>query len=326
MKLDVCANIPKSVSVSQFANGNFERFNKLLENAAGIIFQNLRTLGLELSAEKSVFIYFNNKGRYTVKPGETSSTINQVIIHSSASTRCLGVTLDHKENFSKQVNEVYFRCWQALNLIIFFRGTWWGADLKTSITLYKSKLRSILEYGSFISFPTQKSFVQKLENIQNSAIRLALRCRSSTTIGVLLAASKLPTIFYPSKFLCHSYLAKISNCHLNYSIFNEIRTKSSNKSININLCPLLFKCICEVAPLLEDILVSENYRLFCNDFRSFLQLILVDIGFGLTLKETPMSWLKIKSWNKRPCRSLLMAVKPTMVSAFLVFALLPVLL
>ena len=123
-----------------------------------------------------------------------------------------------------------------MNILKFLGGKWWGANAETQIILYKSLVRSIIDYGSFVYFPTQHNQIYKLERIQYAAIRLALGYRKSTPTNILLAESKLSTIKERTKFLCMNYLYKIltnENLLIHKTINSYVKT-FQNKSYNKN--------------------------------------------------------------------------------------------
>lgn len=187
-------NLPKSVKISQFADdiaiySNFSSPKKclnVLEKAVNIVNKNLTDIGLSLAPQKTVLMHFNS-GK--ILPGETSITIEDFTIKSSETVRFLGLILDYKFSFTQHVNYVQKKCMKAINIVKFLCGTWWGSDPQTLIALYKSYVRSIVDYGSFIYFPTQKTFREKIEQIQFSAIRAALGYRISTPKNVMIAES-----------------------------------------------------------------------------------------------------------------------------------------
>lgn len=162
-------------------------------------------LGLELTSSKTVVVHFNNK---KIRPGETEIKIGDHSIKSSESVRFLGIIFDYNMSFSRQIENVHKRCTKAMNIIKFLSGTWWGADPSTLITFYKSFVRSFIEYGSFIYFPSQKTRIEKLEKIQCSAIRAALGYRISTPKNILLAESKLPLLKKRATYLCKCFLTR----------------------------------------------------------------------------------------------------------------------
>ena len=161
-------------------------------------------LGLDIATDKTVLIHFKNKNSL---PGTTEININNTEIKSSETVRFLGITFDYKLN--QHINKVNTRCNRALNITKFLRGTWWGSDPQTLITLYKSYVRSVIEYASSVYFPTRKNSIYKLERIQYQAIRLALGYRRSTPTTILLAESKLPLLSERAKFLANRYITNV---------------------------------------------------------------------------------------------------------------------
>ena len=115
-----------------------------------------------------------------------------------------------------------------MNIIKFLRGIHWGADPQTLIIFYKSFVRSIIDYGSYIYFPNQTTLIDKLEKIQFTAIRLALSYRTSTPTNILLGESKLESLTERTKFLCSNYLNKVY----------------SNKNLQIHQTLNKFKGLC----------------------------------------------------------------------------------
>ncbi|CAK9809143.1 hypothetical protein ANTQUA_LOCUS5902 [Anthophora quadrimaculata] len=84
----------------------------------------------------------------------------------------------------------------------FLRGTWWDCGLQTLLTIFKSLIRSKIEYGIWWLYPTHnKGFAPKLERLQAQTAKLALRLRSSTPNKVALVEARLPPIEVRARFL-----------------------------------------------------------------------------------------------------------------------------
>lgn len=128
------------------------------------------------------------------------------------------------------MNIIRARCAKALNIIKFVRGTWWGADPNTLIVLYKSFVRPIINYGAVVYYPVRKSDQGRLESIQNSTIRMALGFRKSTPLNLLLAESKLESLFERAMCLGNKYMAKIMS-NSNLFVFGVV--ERMRKSIKI---------------------------------------------------------------------------------------------
>lgn len=164
--IDIINNIPRSVQISQFADdiclytniGSVKTLIKLIEKSVHIIQQNLNFLGLELCTQKTVLIHFNKR---KILPGKTEIKVNNFTIKSSECTRFLGVFFDYKMSFSTQVTYILNKCNKSLNLMKFLRGTWWGCSPETLITIYKSYIRSFIEYGILAHLPRSKKLLRK---------------------------------------------------------------------------------------------------------------------------------------------------------------------
>lgn len=154
---DITVNISKRVTVLQFADDlavcikfkSIKRNKKILENSVKKIHENLYNIGLDLSPAKTVLVHFNNKN---ILPVSTEITIDGHVIKSERSARFLGITFDYNMTFSTKREITIKKCTRALNMIKFLRGTWWGSSPDTHSIIYKSFIRSIIDYGSFIYF------------------------------------------------------------------------------------------------------------------------------------------------------------------------------
>ena len=101
---------------------------------------------------------------------------------------------------------------------------------------------TIVDYSSFVYFSNRKDTENKLEIIQNSALKISLGYRRSTPNNLTIADSKLINIKDRSEYLCNCYLAKIwvnKNC-LTYknvqrfrNICKNIRKRSTVYSDNV---------------------------------------------------------------------------------------------
>ena len=175
-----------------------------------------------------------------------------------------------------------------MNIIKFIRDTWWGADPEMLIILYKTFVRSIIDYGCFIYFPTQLNQINKLEQIQYLATRLALGFRNSTPTNILLSESKLPLLQERSKFFCNCYLNKV---HSNVSLpFHKtiINIKQSIEKINNKYNfknKILIQCLTNPTFSSSIIISNKYYNMYAYKYNTNLNNIQIDVEAGNKLKK-----------------------------------------
>lgn len=149
-------------------------------------------------------------------------------------------------------------------------------------------MRSILDYGSFIYFPTQKHQIEKIEKIQYMAVRLALGYRNSTPTNILLSESKLPFIEERTKFLCKCFLYKIHSHTelLVYKTVDRIKKKlQNNKNKLASVKRLLIGSIKSIGSTSDKICTHTNYTMYTHEYTTLTSDIDVNIEFGKTLKN-----------------------------------------
>ena len=87
----------------------------------------------------------------------------------------------------------------------------WGADRKTMLTLYRSLIRSKLDYGCFIYGSARKSYIELLDPIQNQALRLCLGAFRTSPAESLCAQAQEPPLAYRRDKLALQYAARIKS-------------------------------------------------------------------------------------------------------------------
>lgn len=97
-------------------------------------------------------------------------------------------------------------CLKPLNLIRFLRSTWWGSDPNLLLKLYRSLIRSRIEYGAFIWSGVPQYLWKKIQNIQNQAVRLCMGYMNSTPINVMLAEACEPRFVDGVNYLGVNYV------------------------------------------------------------------------------------------------------------------------
>ena len=75
-------------------------------------------------------------------------------------SKFLGVIFDRKLSIIPHIRYIKAKCLKALNLLKVLSNTSWGADRPTLLHLYRSLIRSKLDYGSVVYGSARKSCLQ----------------------------------------------------------------------------------------------------------------------------------------------------------------------
>ena len=87
----------------------------------------------------------------------------------------LGVTFDSQLNFIKHCEDILDRCNTRDHRLRLSAYKKWGPSPSTLIQIYKQYVRPIFEYGSLSTITTSDNIISKIQRLQNTFIRLALR-------------------------------------------------------------------------------------------------------------------------------------------------------
>ena len=126
----------------------------------------------------------------------------------------LGVIFDRKLSFIPHINYLKAKCHKALQLLRVVAHTDWGADKSTLLKLYKSLVRSKLDYGCFI-YGSARSYLRCLDSIHHLGLRLALGAlRTSPVESLYVEANEAPLSLRREK-LALQYYTKLQSCPSN---------------------------------------------------------------------------------------------------------------
>ena len=121
----------------------------------------------------------------------------------------LGVIFDKKLTIKQHIRylkDIYF---EALNLLRVIAHKDWGADCVALLKLYRSHVRSKLDYGCVVYRSARKSALESLDRVQNAALRICLGAfRTSPVSSLHVEAGKLPLELRRQQ-LSLQYIAKL---------------------------------------------------------------------------------------------------------------------
>jgi hypothetical protein len=104
----------------------------------------------------------------------------------------LGITINSKLNFNQHINEKVNKAYQLLGII---KNNFIDIDKDVFILLYKTFVRSQLEYGNVVFYPHLKSLIFDIEKVQKRATK-SIREFRNLTYKERLQRLRLPTLKY----------------------------------------------------------------------------------------------------------------------------------
>ena len=106
----------------------------------------------------------------------------------------LGITFDGRMTFVKHFEDILDCCTQKFHRLRTLVNKKWGPSPTTILPIYKQCVRPTFEYGIASTITVLDTVINKLQKVQNSFIRLALRLSKYVSVRLLHETSGLPYI------------------------------------------------------------------------------------------------------------------------------------
>ena len=106
----------------------------------------------------------------------------------------LGLIFDRKLSFIPHIKFLKAKCQKALDLLRVVSNTDWGADRTVLLRLYRSIIRSKLDYGCSVYGSARKSYLRMLDPIHNQGLRLCLGAFRTSPVESLYAEADEPSL------------------------------------------------------------------------------------------------------------------------------------
>ena len=211
---DVVDVLPRSVGRSLFVDDlaiwytspSTRSLERQLQMAVGRLERWALTNGFRFSTEKSVAAHFCRRRACSAN---VSVTLCGRALPVRTPVRFLGLELDRKLTYKEHFNMLRTKCFKALNILKCAARTSYGADRKTLLTLYRSLIRSKLDYACMVYDGACASSKRSLDTIHHTAVRIATGAfRTSPTASILIEADEMP-LALRRKALCMRYVIKL---------------------------------------------------------------------------------------------------------------------
>ena len=123
--------------------------------------------------------------------------------------------MKRKLSFIPDINYLKAKCQKTLQLLRVVAHTDWGAEKSTLLKLYRSQVRSKLDYGCFIYGSARKSYPRCLDSIHHMGLRLALGSLRNYPIESLYDEANEDPLSLRRGKLALQYYTKLPSCPSN---------------------------------------------------------------------------------------------------------------
>ena len=122
----------------------------------------------------------------------------------------LGIIFDRKLSFILHIKYLKAKCLKALNLLKVLSHTNWGADRTVLLQLYRSLIRSKLDYGSIVYGSARKSYLMMLDTVHHQGLRLALGAFRTSPVESLYVEAEEPSLYLRREKLALQYAIRLA--------------------------------------------------------------------------------------------------------------------
>ena len=174
--------------------------------------------GFRFSKTKTVCMHFCQLRKMHPEP-ELKLNNNQIPLVKEY--KFLGVIFDSKMSFIPHIKYVKGKCQKALNLLKTVSRMDWGADQEVLLRLYRSHIRSKLDYGCVVYGSARKSYIQMLDTIHHQGLRICLGAFRTSPVESLYVAANEESLYRRRQRLTVQYCLKIKSTPTN-PVFENI--------------------------------------------------------------------------------------------------------
>ena len=171
----------------------------------------------------------NRLEKWTLKNGFTISKNKTVVMHFCSDKKCMdpvlkldndpiqfvkeakfpGLIWDTKLTFEPHIKYLKARCQKSRNILKVLSRTEWGADRTSLLKLYRSLVRSKLDYGCVVYGSASKTALAKLDPAHNQGLRLSLGAYRSSPVESLYVEAHEPPLEIRREKLALQYTIKL---------------------------------------------------------------------------------------------------------------------
>ena len=184
--------------IAIYCSGNdYELVVSKIERALDEINSWVLKWGQEINTDKSKCMYFTKKHH----PPRNVKLRDQPIEYVRE-FKFLGLTLDSPRlTYRNHILSLQGSCSKSISVMKFMSHYKWGSSRETLLMLYRSLIRSKLDYACHLYHSSSLNNLKILDNIQNQCLRLAIGAWETTPIISLEVESNVPPLKIRREFL-----------------------------------------------------------------------------------------------------------------------------
>lgn len=209
----VLANMPQNVKASLYvddlviytSSNHIPSIERRLQSTIHRIERWANGCGFRFSPQKTVAVHFHRKRGLQTEP---SLNLYGSRIFFQTSAKYLGLTFDQRLRWRQHIENLKIKCIKSLDILKCLSNTKWGSDRTLLLRLYRSLVRSKLDYASFIYWTASEHTLKKLDPVHNAAIRTCLGAFRSSPVVSLYAESGEPSLHYRREQLALQFYAR----------------------------------------------------------------------------------------------------------------------
>ena len=155
-----------------FRGRSLDTIERHLQQAINVIQEWATRNGFRFAAHKCKVVHFTAP-RYKAQRPPTIR-ISDTLLPVEESTKFLGLWWDSHLSFKEHISALKTQCKEALNLIRVVAHLKWGGDRDTLLMVYRTIVRSKLDYGCIVYGTASNTNLRQLDSIHNAGLKLAL--------------------------------------------------------------------------------------------------------------------------------------------------------
>ncbi|KAF2348964.1 Ribonuclease H domain [Trinorchestia longiramus] len=161
----------------------------------------------------------------------------------------LGVMLDASHlRWEPQINYLKQTSIPILNILQSISHRNWGADREILLKLYKTLVRSRLDYAALLYGTAAPSNLSKLNRIQNQCLRIATGCRKTTPITSLQIEADIPPLALHREEIACRYYCRLLQLPLNVATYELVQRLDTPHIGSSSLLPTFIVSVRAIFP------------------------------------------------------------------------------